>query len=208
MFVSHAGLTKPVGTGPVPGGTEPARYLNRSGSHPKSCLQICNLGEPADGKPDRFFLHGNPPVHGSVNPACMRHLRHEPTRPAGCRKLLFYCLLTCSWTPRPDATGVWTYAPRHWSILSLSGPACSHAPCLTEMKAPLVFRVWLESRGSGAERIRSCGCLDGERREWSGSQGIYPADAGSLRPLEFDKRSRSASVFLFPSPSRLLSCHR
>jgi hypothetical protein len=30
--------------------------------------------------------------------------------------------------------------------------------------------VWLESRGSGAERLRSRGCLDGERRERSGSQ--------------------------------------
>jgi hypothetical protein len=33
---ADAGLTKPLGTGPVrpvPGGTGPARYTNRSGSH-------------------------------------------------------------------------------------------------------------------------------------------------------------------------------
>jgi hypothetical protein len=36
-----AGFTKPVGTGPVrpvPSGTGPARYMNRSGSHPQTVL--------------------------------------------------------------------------------------------------------------------------------------------------------------------------
>jgi hypothetical protein len=36
---SLSGFAKPVGTGPVrpvPGGTGPARYTNRSGSHPKT----------------------------------------------------------------------------------------------------------------------------------------------------------------------------
>jgi hypothetical protein len=35
----YAGFTEPVGTGPVrpvPGGTGPARYMNRSGSHSKT----------------------------------------------------------------------------------------------------------------------------------------------------------------------------
>jgi hypothetical protein len=39
FITSHAGFAKPVGTGPVrsvPGGTGPARYTNRSGSHPKN----------------------------------------------------------------------------------------------------------------------------------------------------------------------------
>jgi hypothetical protein len=62
--VSRAGFAKPVGTGPVrpiPGGTGPARYMNRSGSHPKPCLQIRETGKPAGltGKPSGFFIRGN-----------------------------------------------------------------------------------------------------------------------------------------------------
>jgi hypothetical protein len=37
--LEYAGFTEPVGTGPVrpvPSGTSPARYMNRSGSHPKT----------------------------------------------------------------------------------------------------------------------------------------------------------------------------
>jgi hypothetical protein len=56
----QAGFAKMVGTGPVrpvPGGTGPARYMNRSGSHPKPCLQIRENGKPAGftGKPPGFF---------------------------------------------------------------------------------------------------------------------------------------------------------
>jgi hypothetical protein len=49
---------------PVPGGTGPARYMNRSGSHPKPCLKFLPLSEPAG-----FLNRGNQPSHGSVNPA-------------------------------------------------------------------------------------------------------------------------------------------
>jgi hypothetical protein len=71
------GLAKPAGTRPVqpvPDGTGPTRYMNRSGSHPKLCLQTHMNGEPTGftGKPDQFFPSGNRPVHGFVNPACRR----------------------------------------------------------------------------------------------------------------------------------------
>jgi hypothetical protein len=61
---SVAGLTKPVGTGP-------ARYMNRSGSHPKPCLKFSNLSEPAGftGKPADFFVRGNRTNHSLGNPA-------------------------------------------------------------------------------------------------------------------------------------------
>jgi hypothetical protein len=61
------GLTEPVGTGPVrpvPGGTGPTRYLNRTGSHPKPNLEIPNLGEPAGftGKPALFVSSREPAI--------------------------------------------------------------------------------------------------------------------------------------------------
>jgi hypothetical protein len=68
------GSEKPVGTGPVrpiPGGTGPVLYMNRSGSHPKVCLIFLTLGEPAGstGLPVSFFNRGNRPSHGLGNPA-------------------------------------------------------------------------------------------------------------------------------------------
>jgi hypothetical protein len=56
----EVGFTEPVGTGPVrlvPGGTDSARYTNRSGSHPKPCLKFLNLNEPPGltGLPSGFF---------------------------------------------------------------------------------------------------------------------------------------------------------
>jgi hypothetical protein len=74
-------------------------------------------------------------------------------------------------------------------------PLCHASPC-----------VWLESRRSGAEPIRSRGCLDGERRERSRSRGNIPSRCGlamrdGAAPLPF-----SSSVSL---PSRCclsLSC--
>jgi hypothetical protein len=53
VLISGQGLTKPVGTGPVSGGTGPARYLKPAGFHPKPNLKISNLGKPAGftGKP-------------------------------------------------------------------------------------------------------------------------------------------------------------
>jgi hypothetical protein len=52
--------------------------------------------------------------------------------------------------------------------------------------------VWMGSGGSGAA-----------------PEGIYPPDAGWLRPSEFEGRSRSAPVFLFRlSPVSLLSLSR
>jgi hypothetical protein len=56
-------------TGPVPGATGPVPTL-------KPCLQIRSLGEPAGStsKPGRFFLAGNRPVHGIINPSHHVHL--------------------------------------------------------------------------------------------------------------------------------------
>jgi hypothetical protein len=68
-------FAKPVGNGPVrpvPGGTGPARYTNRSVSHPQSVSNIFNAQQTGrfDRYTDRFFLNlGNWPFHSSVNPA-------------------------------------------------------------------------------------------------------------------------------------------
>jgi hypothetical protein len=69
-----AGFAKPVGTGPVrpvPGGSGPTRYMNRSGSHPEPCLKFLTHSEPSGltSLPARFLNRGNRPSHRSVNPA-------------------------------------------------------------------------------------------------------------------------------------------
>jgi hypothetical protein len=52
------GFAKPVGTGPVPGGTGPARYTNRSGSHPQTVPNIFNPQRTGrfDRYTSRFFF--------------------------------------------------------------------------------------------------------------------------------------------------------
>jgi hypothetical protein len=87
------GFAKPVGTGPVrpiPGGTGPARYTNRSGSHTQTVPNIFNAQQTgrSDRYTDRFFYHGNRPSHGSVNPysACTIFIRNS--RITVCRGVL------------------------------------------------------------------------------------------------------------------------
>jgi hypothetical protein len=63
--------------------------------------------------------------------------------------------------------------------------------------------VWLESGGSGAEPLRSRGCLDGERRERSGSRRYIRSRCGFAPSLEIRRTEPLRSCFSSPSPSRL-----
>jgi hypothetical protein len=76
------GFTEPVGIGPlrpVPGGTGPARYTNRSGSNPKPCLKFLSPIEPAGltGLPVGFFNRGNRSSHGFGNPSLSLYKERE-----------------------------------------------------------------------------------------------------------------------------------
>jgi hypothetical protein len=63
--------------------------------------------------------------------------------------------------------------------------------------------VWLESRGSGAEPIRSRDCLDGEWRERSRSRGNIPSRCGLAPSLRIRGTEPLRSRFALPSLPRL-----
>jgi hypothetical protein len=52
--------------------------------------------------------------------------------------------------------------------------------------------------GEPRKRLRSRWCLDEERGSGAALGGIFPLDAGWLRPSEFEGRRRSAPVSALP----------